>query len=238
MSSIASITPPASIDPNLWGPSFWSCMHWAASGYPETPSAMEKLACQRFFTGMAGMIPCPSCKDHFTSLLHNHPIDNVIQNGATLRQWVLMLHNEVNRLIGSGEQWTLAQLNQRFPAASSSLTGSLEQRKSFLQKPQAQLQVQSNPQIQQQSQPQAQTLKRLPGTRVVVSSRRDKQVTAMGRIQGPRMAVPVPVKRTLVSRGVRSLRHASTIVQRGPGGVNIVSNPNPKKKKGCGCGAK
>jgi hypothetical protein len=112
----------AFIDPSHWGPSFWSCMHWTASGYSPAPTEEEKHHYKTFFENLKFTLPCLECREHYTQLLSEMPIDAHLTCNQTLRAWVLYIHNRVNENTEKGHvKWTLDDVSRVYPVAPETL---------------------------------------------------------------------------------------------------------------------
>jgi hypothetical protein len=108
-----------SIDPELWGPPVWSTLHFVAAGFPEVPSAEDRKNYKAFFENLKYTLPCPECRQHYTELLKEMPLDPFLISGKHLRQWLTTLHNTVNEKTlenpASAEKWTLEQVDAKYP---------------------------------------------------------------------------------------------------------------------------
>ena len=108
-----------SIDPSLWGPSFWSTLHWTAAAYPVNPTPAEKTNYKVFYENLQHTLPCSECREHYSQLLSQMPIDPFLVSGKQLRQWVTSLHNTVNSRTENAQRWTLLQVDQKYTPANS-----------------------------------------------------------------------------------------------------------------------
>lgn len=98
-----------SINPELWGPTFWGMIHWTVAGYPQSPNVAQKMAFKRYFNALAFVLPCKECRGNFKKILNDFPIDDALESGEGLRKWAVDVHNQVNKhtTIGPPEVWTL-----------------------------------------------------------------------------------------------------------------------------------
>jgi len=103
------------LDPKSWGPSFWSMMHWTAAGFSQCPTEDEKQNFKLFFEHLQNILPCTECRQHFTSLLKQMPIDAHLETSTKLRQWVTDVHNAVNEQMNSNVRYTLEQTDKTYP---------------------------------------------------------------------------------------------------------------------------
>lgn len=85
--------------PTAWGPSLWKMIHLVGSNFPDDPTEQDKETFLNFINGIAGIIPCPSCKAHFHEMLTGNfkiaPEDLV--NRFSAFHWTVRVHNEVNQ---------------------------------------------------------------------------------------------------------------------------------------------
>jgi len=88
------------VPPEVWGPFFWHTIHIVALGYPQDPSYGHKKATKEFFESLQQLIPCPICKQHYTSHMAKMPIGPSLDNRKDLFRWTVDLHNEVNQMLG------------------------------------------------------------------------------------------------------------------------------------------
>lgn len=86
------------IGSNFWGPHLWVGLHSIAFGYPDNPSRKEHNAAVLFFTNLQFLLPCKKCRDHYSELIKQMPVNAF--NRETLSRWIVNLHNAVNKDIG------------------------------------------------------------------------------------------------------------------------------------------
>ena len=88
------------IPPETWGPFFWHTIHITALGYPSNPSYAHKKAAKEFFESLKILIPCPICRDHYSEHFEKYPITPHLDRRTDLFKWTVLLHNEVNKMLG------------------------------------------------------------------------------------------------------------------------------------------
>lgn len=88
------------IPPDTWGPFFWHTMHIVALGYPTEPTYGHKKAAKDFFESLRFLIPCPVCREHYETHLEKYPITPHLDRRTDLFRWTILLHNEVNKVLG------------------------------------------------------------------------------------------------------------------------------------------
>lgn len=87
------------LPPAVWGPFFWHTMHIMALSYPEKPSYAHKRAAKDFFESLAHLIPCPKCREHYSTHLQKVPISPHLDRREDLFRWTVAVHNEVNKML-------------------------------------------------------------------------------------------------------------------------------------------
>jgi hypothetical protein len=91
------------LPPEAWGPFFWHTMHIAALGYSSKASYAEKKAAKDFFESLKVLIPCSICREHYQEHFEKHPITPYLDSRQDLFKWTVILHNEVNKMLGKKE---------------------------------------------------------------------------------------------------------------------------------------
>ena len=85
------------LPPAVWGPFFWHTIHITALSYPEKPSYAQKRAAKEFYESLAHLIPCPKCREHYSTHLQKFPISPHLDRRADLFRWTVNVHNVVNK---------------------------------------------------------------------------------------------------------------------------------------------
>ena len=99
------------IPPEVWGPFFWHTIHIIALGYPSEPSYEHKKAAKEFYESLKILIPCPICRDHYAAHLEKNPLTPHLDRRSDLFRWTVMLHNEVNVMLGKPKHTEAEALN-------------------------------------------------------------------------------------------------------------------------------
>ncbi len=97
------------LPPEVWGPFFWQTIHITALGYPTEPTYAHKKAAKEFYESLKILIPCPSCREHYEAHLSKHPITPYLDRRSDLFRWTILMHNEVNTMLGK-RTWTEAEV--------------------------------------------------------------------------------------------------------------------------------
>jgi hypothetical protein len=81
----------------VWGPFFWHTIHITALSYAEKPSYAQKRAAKDFYESLAHLIPCPKCREHYSTHLQKFPISPHLDRREDLFRWTVNVHNVVNK---------------------------------------------------------------------------------------------------------------------------------------------
>ena len=83
--------------PDVWGPHIWRTIHYVSLGYPENPTLNDKQIYKNFLTSLKDVLPCAMCRNHYTQLLVQHPLnDKALSSKTNLMKWCIDAHNIVN----------------------------------------------------------------------------------------------------------------------------------------------
>lgn len=107
------------IDPALWGKSFWDTLHYAAAGFPAAPTEERKESATKFFSTFAEVLPCNECRDHATAYVKAKP--PAVSSKDDLLKWTLDFHNAVNVKLGM-PQMSLAAVRVKYLPRASPVT--------------------------------------------------------------------------------------------------------------------
>lgn len=94
------------VNKELWGPHQWYSMHFIALGFPNDASSIDKKNYKNYYMNLPNVIPCEECSNHLIQNLNNYPIDNYLESREKLFEWTVIIHNEVNKMLGK-EIWSL-----------------------------------------------------------------------------------------------------------------------------------
>ena len=88
----------SSINPRVWGGTYWSSMFMRAARYPKfNPSLEERKEAKIFYTRLITELPCSLCRVSYKELLQRFPIDEYLDSRKRLITWVWLLRDQVNR---------------------------------------------------------------------------------------------------------------------------------------------
>lgn len=111
-----------SINPSLWGKCMWDSLHFVAAGYIEPITVEKRAQYEKYYSSIAFILPCEECRHHMQQSISTLPTNLVDATKSVegLRQWVVDLHNAVNKHVGDPSVVTLEQAKIRFPAPTKS----------------------------------------------------------------------------------------------------------------------
>lgn len=111
----------SSSDPKFWGPALWKFLHSMAANYPVDPTPQYRASSRQFFYSLRHLLPCETCRVHYSTLIVKRQPQT--ESAQSLQEWVLWLHNEVNRRIKPGKlDWTLDQVKSIYKPDKSEST--------------------------------------------------------------------------------------------------------------------
>ena len=88
------------MDPTVWGPKLWFFIHTIALNFPDNPSFEDIKNYEMFFENLKYIIPCETCRMHYTQRLAVNPVSKYLTDANTLFIYTIDLHNEVNKSLG------------------------------------------------------------------------------------------------------------------------------------------
>jgi hypothetical protein len=101
-------------DKRIWSHPYWEVIHFTALGYPIYPRKIDKNNYKSFYLSIKDIIPCEECGIHLEKNLKNLPlIDDYLNNRDKLFEWTVLLHNQVNKMLGKKE-WTLKEAKRHY----------------------------------------------------------------------------------------------------------------------------
>jgi len=89
------------MNPLVWGPPFWFVMHTVSLNYPVDPSYSDKRTHYDFYYIIRNILPCVMCRQHYTELLKQYPLEPFLDSRESLISWVILIHNQVNQRLGT-----------------------------------------------------------------------------------------------------------------------------------------
>lgn len=84
------------IEPEVWGRSFWEFLDAIVATYPrDDPSPEHRNATYDLLTGLATLLPCPTCRGHYAEFIRRHPVDHALVSRRELLQFYFLLKRDV-----------------------------------------------------------------------------------------------------------------------------------------------
>ena len=84
-------------NPNIWGPKAWFFIDSIVLSYPNNPSNTEKNLYKNFLYSLKDILPCESCRNHFSINLNDIPLSSYyLKSRNNLIEWIIKIHNRVN----------------------------------------------------------------------------------------------------------------------------------------------
>lgn len=90
----------SSYDPNIFGPALWFSIHNATTNFPIRPTPFIQQSMKLLILNFHLLIPCPSCKEHFTYFVQNSDLNLATSSRENLFTFFVNLHNHVNLRLG------------------------------------------------------------------------------------------------------------------------------------------
>jgi len=85
-----------------WGGPLWYTLHLYSFNYPKNPSHATQDEARRLLTeGVQPLILGPDCRKNYSIYIASHPPS--VSSRSSLVQWVVDLHNDVNRRLNKPE---------------------------------------------------------------------------------------------------------------------------------------
>ena len=88
------------MNPKFWGPHAWIFLHSITMNYTKKPTEQDKQIYFKFFNDLLDIIPCEKCQYNYSNNLKKFPIEPALENREKVIQWLINIHNEVNKETG------------------------------------------------------------------------------------------------------------------------------------------
>jgi len=88
------------MNPKFWGPHAWIFLHSITLNYPKEPTNKDKEIYTKFFKDLQFFIPCDKCSYNYNRHLDDYPIKDALETRETMVQWLINIHNKVNKDLG------------------------------------------------------------------------------------------------------------------------------------------
>lgn len=89
-----------SSDSKKWGPKVWYVIHQIAYNFireKRSISLNQRRILGNFYRSLRFLLPCPSCRDHYSTTLQRYPISKEMGSGSSLFNWTVRAHNLANK---------------------------------------------------------------------------------------------------------------------------------------------
>jgi hypothetical protein len=101
-------TPPpmfvSTSDPVQWGPHLWVYLHTVSANYPDQPTPEQQEGMKTWLRTLKWTIPCKKCATHYGRYMEEcHDLDRICASKQTLFEFLVNIHNTVNRRTGKRE---------------------------------------------------------------------------------------------------------------------------------------
>lgn len=85
------------LEPDIWGPSFWTTLHYISSSYDTNPNLSIRSTMKKFIQSLPVFLPCKECQDHAFEFINSSNLDKVVENRKELFTYFFNFHNTVNK---------------------------------------------------------------------------------------------------------------------------------------------
>ena len=91
----------------------WRFLHASSFAFPEDPDATRQKQMFEFLISVGRVLPCKTCRDHYNDYIRENLTDRVVMSKGTLIEWIVELHNSVNRRTGKRE-WKVEEVRKHY----------------------------------------------------------------------------------------------------------------------------
>jgi|TARA_B110000211_G_scaffold55203_1_gene61377 hypothetical protein len=88
-----------SLNPDVWGSTFWDTLHFTGYGYPTVPNEKDKDAYKNFILNFVKILPCDKCSNDAQIYVNNiSDVEwaEILKNNSSLLKWTWTFHDSVN----------------------------------------------------------------------------------------------------------------------------------------------
>lgn len=90
-------------DPEVWGPPTWFFLHSMTLSLPAQVPPEKQQSLKALMMDLQTTLPCPSCGEHLAEHMKEYPIEPHLATRDSMVDWMINLHNMVNRACGKRE---------------------------------------------------------------------------------------------------------------------------------------
>mmetsp|Transcript_47426 Transcript_47426/g.88740 ORF Transcript_47426/g.88740 Transcript_47426/m.88740 type:complete len:203 (-) Transcript_47426:70-678(-) len=87
-------------DSKVWGPPLWFFLHSMTLALPEKVPAEQQVQVKNFVLSLREVLPCAECALHWREQLEEDPVEPHLANRTALVDWMIGMHNKVNKRNG------------------------------------------------------------------------------------------------------------------------------------------
>jgi hypothetical protein len=117
----------------VWGPLGWMTLEGIALAYPISPTREDKLILKKYLDDFTEVIPCPSCKGHFSAMFKRyttiHP--DWADSRSNFFTFISRAHNTVNKRLDKPRYATAKECLDTLQYATKN-TSFIEYRKQYM----------------------------------------------------------------------------------------------------------
>ena len=104
------------LDPNIWGPSYWFFLMTIAVSYPKKANSVLKKKYYDFIMNLPLFIPDDKMGNKFSRLLDKYPVEPYLDTRESFIKWVHFIHNKINAQLGKQEISYVEAINDYYSA--------------------------------------------------------------------------------------------------------------------------
>lgn len=103
-------------NPTVWGPPTWFFLHSMTLALPLEVPPEKQAQIKTLMETLPDLIPCPSCGVHLKQHMKELPIEPNLGSRDKMVNWMLGIHNKVNKLLGR-RAWTEQEMRAEYETA-------------------------------------------------------------------------------------------------------------------------
>mmetsp|Transcript_22883 Transcript_22883/g.44526 ORF Transcript_22883/g.44526 Transcript_22883/m.44526 type:complete len:258 (-) Transcript_22883:115-888(-) len=103
-------------NPDVWGPPTWFFLHSMTLALPESVPAEQQENVKNVMYNLQKILPCPSCGKNLAHHMREHPLEPHLGTRDEMVQWMIDVHNMVNKDCGKRE-WSKDEVLSEYGSA-------------------------------------------------------------------------------------------------------------------------
>tara|TARA_B000000609_G_scaffold157152_1_gene151040 strand:+ start:864 stop:1232 length:369 start_codon:yes stop_codon:yes gene_type:complete len=96
-------------NPELWGGPAWTLLHCITYTYPNNPTPSDMKDYEIFFLSLQNVLPCPTCREHYSNYIKKNPISNHLLSKTKLITYFIKLRNYIDKHYKNKKPLTIQQ---------------------------------------------------------------------------------------------------------------------------------